>query len=210
MQPPLPCIMNPPTEYTSPSFSQEGFQKMFGQDGKLLTQYSFVGELAAQATRTDLPLHTSEDPHYDSDVAKEIIRAAAGFVPEHGAPLISGINTLLNTTSKDTKPSAPDVTPAEMMTPIVPVPIHDPFPIAMVCREPFGPPTTSSVHTPQNAAFQSALRNATKSVFIQTPNLNAAALLPEILAACRRGIYVIYYYCLGYNDVRDPHVTALH
>lgn len=201
MQPPLPCIEKPPTDYTSPTFNQEGFKEMFGEDNKLRSQYSFVNSIAAEASEVDLPAHTPEDPHYDDIVAKEVLRAAIGFRSNHNEPVINGINRLLNTTSQDTKPGVAEIAPAEIMTPIVPVPIHNPFPIAMVCREPFAPPTNSSLHTPQNAAFQSALRNATKTVFIQTPNLNAAGLLPEILAACRRSVHVTYFYCLGYNDV---------
>jgi phosphatidylserine/phosphatidylglycerophosphate/cardiolipin synthase-like enzyme len=89
------------------------------------------------------------------------------------------------------------------MTPLIPIPPHAPFPIAMVCREPWGAPNHQCVYTPQNEAWLSSLRNAKTSVFIQTPNLNAEALLPEILAACRRGINVTYYYCLGYNDAGE-------
>jgi hypothetical protein len=56
------------------------------------------------------------------------------------------------------------------------------------------------VYCPQNEAWLSALRNAKKEVFIQTPDLNAEHLIPAILDACRRGIKVTYYVCLGYND----------
>ena len=58
----------------------------------------------------------------------------------------------------------------------------------------------SCVHVPQNEAFLSALRNAERKVFIQTPNLNAEPLIPAIIEAVRRGIEVYYYVCLGYND----------
>lgn len=150
--------------------------------------------------RTDLPLHTSQDSHYDEDVGEEILRATAAYVPRNGAPLIQGVNNLLNVPAGGTKATAPELQPCQMMTPIIAIPRHDPFPIAMVCREPFPSPTNASVHTPQNAAFQSGLRNAISTVFIQTPNLNAGALLPEIVAACTRGVHVSYFYCLGYND----------
>jgi phosphatidylserine/phosphatidylglycerophosphate/cardiolipin synthase-like enzyme len=56
------------------------------------------------------------------------------------------------------------------------------------------------VYTPQNEAWLSALRNAEREVFIQTPDLNADPLVPAIMAACRRGIKVTCYVCLGYND----------
>ena len=53
---------------------------------------------------------------------------------------------------------------------------------------------------PQNAAFLSVIANARRDIFIQTPNLNAAALQPALLAAVRRKVHVTYYVCLGYND----------
>lgn len=61
-------------------------------------------------------------------------------------------------------------------------------------------PNHSCVHVPQNAAFLSAVKYAKKSIFIQTPNLNAEPLLPALLEAVRRGVDVTYYVCLGYND----------
>lgn len=215
LSPPLPCGKTPAASSPPPTFN-DIHKALFDSDGKLLQQYSYnypmpegtenVGDIAQKATsltRSELPLHTSEDPHYDDDISKEVLRSAAGFIPVSGKPRMGGISDLLNTLPDHAQATAPEVEPSQMMTPMVPIPSHDPFPMAMVCREPFAPPTTSSVHTPQNAAFNSALRNAEKSVFIQTPNLNAAALLPEIIAACRRGINVTYYYCLGYNDAGE-------
>ena len=74
------------------------------------------------------------------------------------------------------------------------------MPARLLCNAEGPAPNHSCVHTPQNAAFLSALRNAKRSVFIQTPNLNAEPLLPAMLDACRRGIDVYAYVCLGYND----------
>lgn len=164
-----------------------------------------LSDVAIQATHASLPPHTSGDPHYDEDISKEVLRAVAGFIPGRDGSRMQGITNLLNVGDggNNTQATAPEVAPQDIMTPMIPIPRHDPFPIAMVCREPYGPPTNASVHVPQNAAFISALRNATKSVFIQTPNLNAAALLPEIVAACRRRCHVTYYYCLGYNDAGE-------
>jgi len=213
LQPPLPCLKTPAKNSPSPTFNGEGHATMFGQDDRLGNQYSMtsampegansVGDVAVQASETPLPLHTSQDPHYDDDISKEVLRAASGFIPRNGAPRVQAVNKLLNVPAEGTPATAPDIGPEQMMTPIIPIPRHKPFPIAMVNREPFGPPTTSSVHTPQNAAFQSGLRNAERYVFIQTPNLNAAALLPEIVAACERGVQVKYFYCLGYNDAGE-------
>lgn len=215
LQPPLPCSKTAAADSPLPTFSG-GHKAMFGEDNELLSQYDFsspvpnksdsLSEIAKQGsrlTRTELPLHTSQDPHYDDNIADEVLRAVAGFIPRNGGSRMQGISDLLNVPADGTQATAPEVEPGQMMTPIIPIPPHEPFPIAMVCREPYAPPTNDSVHTPQNAAFQSSLRNAEKSIFIQTPNLNAAALLPEILAACRRGVKVTYYYCLGYNDVGE-------
>lgn len=89
------------------------------------------------------------------------------------------------------------------MTPYIPHAVDQPFPIALVNRKPWGAPNHACVYTPQNEAWLSAIRNAQSSVFIQTPDLNAEPLLPEILAAVRRGIEVVYYVCLGYNDAGE-------
>jgi phosphatidylserine/phosphatidylglycerophosphate/cardiolipin synthase-like enzyme len=56
------------------------------------------------------------------------------------------------------------------------------------------------VRNPQNEAWLSAINNAQKNVFIQTPTLNASPLIPALAAACERGIDVFCYVCLGYND----------
>lgn len=213
LQPPLPCLNTPAAENPPPTFSGEGHKSMFDQDNHLINQYAFtsampdgtnsLSDVALKASTTPMPLHTSQDPHYDDDIAKEVLRAASGFIPRNGESKLHAITNLLNVPAEGTSASAPEIEPAQMMTPIIPIPRHERFPIAMVNREPFGPPTSSSVHTPQNAAFQSALRNAETSIFIQTPNLNAAALLPEMVAACERGVRVTYFYCLGYNDVGE-------
>ena len=58
----------------------------------------------------------------------------------------------------------------------------------------------SSIYTPQNAAFLSAISNAKQSIFIQTPNMNAEPLLNPLLDAVRRGVVITCYLCLGYND----------
>jgi len=211
LRPPLPMLNSPAASAPSPTFNGEAHGSMFDDKGQLRSQYSFTSampdrvdsasDVAVEASmRTDLPLHTSQDSHYDEDVGEEILRATAAYVPRNGAPLIQGVNNLLNVPAGGTKATAPELQPCQMMTPIIAIPRHDPFPIAMVCREPFPSPTNASVHTPQNAAFQSGLRNAISTVFIQTPNLNAGALLPEIVAACTRGVHVSYFYCLGYND----------
>lgn len=75
--------------------------------------------------------------------------------------------------------------------------------MALVNRRPWGAPNHECVNVPQNEAWLAAIRNAQKRVFIQTPNLNAAPLLPTLREAVCRGIQVTYYVCLGYNDAGE-------
>ena len=81
--------------------------------------------------------------------------------------------------------------------------IHEPFPIALVNRRPWGALNHLSVHMPQNEAWLSAIRNARSWIFIQTPDLNAAPLIPALEGAVRRGVDVTYYVSLGYNDAGE-------
>jgi phosphatidylserine/phosphatidylglycerophosphate/cardiolipin synthase-like enzyme len=112
-----------------------------------------------------------------------------------------------------------------MFTPYMVLPRHEPFPMAVVNREPFGckytptrdvypgnrptnsqfpkAPNHSSVYTPQNSAWLSAINHAERSILIQTPNMNAEPLLEPLLNAVRRGITVSCYLCLGYNDAGE-------
>jgi phosphatidylserine/phosphatidylglycerophosphate/cardiolipin synthase-like enzyme len=148
-----------------------------------------------------LPEHTPDDPHYDTDIAGEVARVQTSVSPKPGETRVEAVTRHLNhTTNKGFLGNAPDCAPDEEMTPYIPHPVHEPFPIAMVCREPYGPPNHHSVYNPQNEVWLSALRNAKKNVFIQTPTLNAEPLVPAIQEACERGIDVFCYICLGYND----------
>ena len=161
-------------------------------------------DVAVDGAAQSLPEHSAQDPHYDPDIASEVLRAVSVLNPQNGESRINAITRHLNTTIQpNTKGSAPDISEDDLPTHLIPTPPHQPFPIAMVCREPWGAPNHNGVYTPQNEAFLSSLRHATTNVFIQTPNLNAEPLVPEIVAACRRGVYVAYYVCLGYNDAGE-------
>ncbi|KAJ9605552.1 hypothetical protein H2200_010209 [Cladophialophora chaetospira] len=214
LQPPLPLLNRPATGVSMPTFEAQEHATLFDEGGKLRPVYHATSavpngadnlrDVAAQGAQIDLPQHTSKDPHYDPDIKSEVLRAVATLNPRAGENRINGVTRLLNTTIQpDTKGTHPDIEPADSMTPLIPIPRHEPFPIAMVCRQPWGAPNKHSLYNPQNQAFTSALRHATKSVFIQTPDLNAEALLPEIVSACKRGVKVSYYYCLGYNDAGE-------
>ncbi|EKM54954.1 uncharacterized protein PHACADRAFT_255202 [Phanerochaete carnosa HHB-10118-sp] len=89
---------------------------------------------------------------------------------------------------------------AEGFEPFVVHERHDPVPIAMVNRAPHGTPGHADVDVPQNVAWETGIRLAQKSVFIQTPDFNAPEVVEAVLDACRRGIVCTLYVCLGYND----------
>ena len=80
---------------------------------------------------------------------------------------------------------------------------HDPVPMVLVNRQPNRMPGHGDVINPQNNAWLGALRYAKHSVFIQSPVLNAAALVPAIEAACNRGVTVTIVVGLGFNDFAE-------
>jgi len=133
-----------------------------------------------------------------------VARVQSAVSPKQGETRVQAVARHLDhTVNVGFQPTAPDCPPHEEFTPYIPHPTHEPFPIAMVNRYPYGPPTNESVYVPQNEVWLSGLRYARKNVFIQSPNLNADALLPAILDACRRGVDVYCYVCLGYNDAGE-------
>lgn len=160
---------------------------------------------SSSPSASSLPEHTHEFPHYDEDIAGEIYRMQASLAPQpHESPLdpvTRGLNHTKNSSYSVPEQHLPKPTPpSEQMTPYMPHPVHEPVPMAMVNRPPYGSPNHSSVSNPQNEAWLSALRNAERSVFIQSPTLNAEPLLPAIVDACERGVDVWCYICIGYND----------
>ena len=159
-------------------------------------------ENGSSKRRSRLASHEPGDHHYDSSLAGEILRMQANLQPTATDSHMSLVSRHLNISTKSThKPTAPEPTsPTDFFMPYIPLPPHAPVPIALVNRHPTGTPTNASVYVPQNAVWISALQNAKRSVFIQTPDLNAKPLLPEILKAVRRGVEVEYWVCLGYND----------
>ncbi|KAG9242849.1 iq calmodulin-binding motif protein [Calycina marina] len=152
-----------------------------------------------------LPEHLTDDPHYDADIADEVARVqtAVNPKPDHETRIQAVTRHLNHTRNVGFAGTAPDCAEGDEMTPYITHPTTQPFPIAMVCREPHGAPNHKSVYNPQNEVWLSALRNARKNVFIQSPTLNAEPLVPAIIEACERGIDVICYICLGYNDTGE-------
>ncbi|KAI1280005.1 hypothetical protein F5Y07DRAFT_405617 [Xylaria sp. FL0933] len=176
--------------------SAKGLSAAHAQSGS-----SNLGNLEQNST---LPEHTADDSHYDNTLAGEVLRVQGAISPKVDESAMQAVTRHLNHTINVGYPgNAPDCEPEDEMTPYIPHPAHEPFPIALVNRAPYGQPNHKSVSNPQNAAWLSALRNARRNVFIQTPTLNAAPLIPAIVAACERGIDVYCYVCLGYNDAGE-------
>jgi phosphatidylserine/phosphatidylglycerophosphate/cardiolipin synthase-like enzyme len=179
-----------------------------GVIGEEITRYLGVSQQQiANPTARAQPLaeHTTDDPHWDDDIAAEVARVQAsvsGATPEATMEAIA--RHLNHTTNRGFEGSAPPHPPGEEMTPYILHGAHEVFPMALVNRPPYGPPNNKSVSNPQNAVWLSALRNAQRNVFIQTPTLNAEPLVPAIVEACERGIEVFCYVCLGYNDTVSP------
>jgi len=181
-----------------------------GAADKPAENYLNKGEQAISETRLREPLppqsealpeHGADDPHYDEDIAGEVARVQMEVSSKPGETRMQAVTRLLNhTTNKGFLGNAPECPPGEEMTPYIPHPVHELIPMALVNRNPYGLPTHSAVSNPQNAAWLSALRNATRNVFIQSPTLNAEPLIPAIRDACERGVDVYCYICLGYND----------
>lgn len=172
----------------------------FIAQGQAATQQAPVSIPTAES----LPEHTTDDHHWDDSIANEVLRVQSAVSAKNGETTLQAVNRHLNHTINVGFPSsAPECAPEDEMTPYIPHPVHEPFPIAMVNRAPYGTPNHKSVSMPQNAAWLSALRNAKKNVFIQSPTLNAEPLVPAIIEACERGIDVFCYICLGYNDAGE-------
>ncbi|KAI1131360.1 hypothetical protein F5Y10DRAFT_233931 [Nemania abortiva] len=158
----------------------------------------------AGSTSDSWPEHTADDPHYDEDIASEVFRVQAAVSAKPNETVMQAVTRHLNHTNSAGCPgNAPDCNRSNEMTPYIPHPAHEPFPIALVNRAPYGRPNSKNLLTPQNAAWLSALRNAKRNVFIQTPTLNAEPLIPAIVQACERGVDVYCYVCLGYNDAGE-------
>ncbi|KAF2714268.1 hypothetical protein K504DRAFT_473363 [Pleomassaria siparia CBS 279.74] len=197
MKPPLPCLHTPALAGGRSTFDDPSFQQLFEKN-----DMARDSPMHSENHNTNLPMHAPGDPHYDSDIASEIRRLQSNLTPKAGETQMQPITRHLNLAIKQlqTQGNAPECDASQQMTPLVPHAPHTAFPIALVNRAPYGAPNNLAVTVPQNCAWLSAIRHAKESVFIQTPNLNASVLIPALLDACRRGVEVVYYVCLGYND----------
>ncbi|TQV90889.1 IQ calmodulin-binding protein [Cordyceps javanica] len=151
-----------------------------------------------------LPVHMPDEPHFDIHIADEIARLQNNYQPRPGESFVSASNRILNLAiKKPIPPSAPDFAEQDQMTPYIETTTEQPVPMALVSRPPYGRFGSKNALVPQNEAWLSLIRNAKRDIFIQTPDLNAAPLLPEIVAALGRGVETTIYTCFGYNDLGE-------
>jgi phosphatidylserine/phosphatidylglycerophosphate/cardiolipin synthase-like enzyme len=192
MKPLLPQLNSPAVAARGNSFDDPTFLSLFD------------GAMSSDQRRKPLPLHAPGGPHYDPDIATEIRRMQDVLAPLPGETRVEAITRHLNLATKLSQSGVNSEIPLdEEMTPMIPHRPHKSFPIALVNRRPWGTLNHQGVNVPQNEAWLSAIRNATSSVFIQSPNLNASPLIPALKEALERGVEVTYYVCLGYNDAGE-------
>jgi phosphatidylserine/phosphatidylglycerophosphate/cardiolipin synthase-like enzyme len=208
LTPPLPSHGSPASEGGYPSFTDSSFRSLFDAEVKFIVPSRGpareLPDVVKDGEQTYLPLHAAHDPHYDATIADEITRMQSVLSPRDGKTRMQVIGSHLDLATHQTcKTTASECRYEEEMTPYIPHPVLEPFPIALVNRKPWGAPNHQCVNTPQNEAWLSAVRNAKHTVFIQTPDLNAEPLLPELVAALKRGVEITYYVCLGYNDAGE-------
>ncbi|KAH6603530.1 hypothetical protein Trco_008305 [Trichoderma cornu-damae] len=196
--PPLPSHNYPAAEGGLPTSSLEPLylDRGAGRDQELI--------VANGLSNPSLPEHTPEDPHYDLDLAGEITRMQSCYSTKPDETRLEAANRQLNLAVKrPIAPTGPDIPDGHEMTPYIATSTPYPVPMAIVSRPPYGNVDSKNVFVPQNEAWLSLIRNAEKSVFIQTPDLNAAPLISALAVALRRGVEVTYYVCFGYNDAGE-------
>ncbi|KAM6511439.1 hypothetical protein FALCPG4_016442 [Fusarium falciforme] len=160
--------------------------------------------VSEDGTCPELPEHTPESPHYDYDIAGEITRMQSCYSNKSDETRLQAANRQLNLAVKNPiQPTGPDIQDGDEMTPYIKTFTTKPVPIALVCRPPYGPINSKSLHVPQNEAWLSLIRNARREIFIQTPDLNAGPMMTALADALKRGVEVTYYVCWGYNDTGE-------
>ncbi|KAF1926504.1 IQ calmodulin-binding domain-containing protein [Didymella exigua CBS 183.55] len=204
LNPPLPSLDTPASNKHISMFHNPAFQALFDENGGLRVHQDSLLNKNLDDSNKDLSLPDRRNRSHDSDIVAEIEHMQAILSPGDGETQMDAVTRHLNLAKKlDRKGTAPQCRSEDDMIPIHPHKAHAPFPMALVNRRPWGAPNHECVNVPQNEAWLAAIRNAQKTVFIQTPNLNASPLVPALKEAARRGIEVTYYVCLGYNDAGE-------
>jgi hypothetical protein len=123
--------------------------------GSNLDYPSAIEPSSTHASEEERPEHTTDDPHYDTSLADEVLRVQAVISAKKPGEetAMEAVNRHLNHTVSEGYPgNAPDCDPTEEMTPYIPHTAHEPFPMALINRAPYGRPNHRSLENPQNAA----------------------------------------------------------
>ncbi|KAJ3578547.1 hypothetical protein NPX13_g2023 [Xylaria arbuscula] len=202
LDPPLPCLHSPATNTRAETSFDANYSNVFSSSGSIKGHSVVVDpskmpprkSYGAEARQTSshnpeseprtleqiesLPEHTTEDPHYDASLVDEVLRVQSVTSAKPGESAMQAVSRHLNhTLNAGYLGDAPECEPEDEMTPYIPHAVHEPFPIAMVNRFPYGQPNHRSITTPQNAAWLSALRNAQRNVFIS--DTDSQCLTPD-------------------------------
>ncbi|KAJ8610947.1 hypothetical protein MRB53_038251 [Persea americana] len=197
LNPPLPSRQAPAVQGGLPTSSSE---PLFTDRGEAYGQQQIVEAGESELMPELMPGTT----HYDVDLAGEFKRMQSCYSTKPHETRLEAANRQLNLACKNKiEPDAPEIPDGQEFTPYISTSTPFAIPMAMVSRPPFGPMTHHNFGVPQNQAWLSCIRNAERSIFIQTPDLNAVPLIPALAAALERGITVTYYVCFGYNDAGE-------
>ncbi|KAM4057631.1 PLD-like domain-containing protein [Hirsutella rhossiliensis] len=198
LRPPPPLLNVSTAEGSQPDFGAEPIDAD-GSSGQDQAEAAANGQGHAI-----LPEHTPEDPHFDDSIAGEIARLQSCYSTKPRETRLQAANRQLNLVVQNPiDPCGPEIPEGAEMMPYISTLTACPVPMALVSRPPYGPLDSKNVHVPQNECWLSLIRNAQRNIFIQTPDLNAAPLIPAIAAALKRGVEVTYYVCFGYNDAGE-------
>ncbi|CEJ86164.1 hypothetical protein VHEMI04027 [[Torrubiella] hemipterigena] len=141
---------------------------------------------------------------YDQDVEAELVRMREKYSHSESESNLQVVNRQLNICAKEKIDlTGPEIPEGDEFRAYISTATSQPVPMAMVSRRPYAYFGSKDECVPQNEAWLSLIRNAKQSIFIQTPDLNAAPLLPAMASALKRGVEVVYYVCFGYNDLGE-------
>ncbi|KAI5477424.1 hypothetical protein MNV49_006416 [Pseudohyphozyma bogoriensis] len=198
MNPPLPLLNQPPPKPTSYDFGDEhvDIQK---KDVGATEDHSRALLMEHHEYATGVNGDAEKDARggkvYDATNADESRRLQAALHDEAAVSAHLNTGTPISATAKE------DGTKGhQKFKPLVLHERHDPVPMALVNRRPKGTPGHGDVENSQDAAFLAAFKYAEKQVFIQTPTFNGPPIVEAALEAVRRGVEVIIFADLGFND----------
>lgn len=195
LNPPLPSLQNPAAEE---GLSTSFHESLYLDRGPGRDPWEVAADGQAQA---GLPESTPEDPQYDNALSREVTRMQSAYSTKPNETRLQAANRQLNLTAHNpVAPTGPEISEGQEMTPFISTMTAQPIPMVLVNRPTYPCMDSKSVFVPQNEIWLSLIRNAQQTIFIQTPDLNAAPLLPALTFSLKRGVQVTYYVCFGYND----------